>query len=418
MKNAIIMTVGTGIGGGAESLAESLAGSILNKNPDKVYFICTEESIRTVDLIRKHLKPNLEIENVVLDNCDDFDSVLKKMRSELCKVRASYDQVTVNYTSGTKTMSAAAVYAGIIEGVDWLEVNSGIRKDGTVKKGTEKVNSYRTKILLSEIDLRKKSAPLFNMHLYCHVKRLLEEVKEEIAFDNIDALIGVANAYDCWDKFMHNDALEHLKKSADCLKQSFSKTDLYKMLCRNRGFLERLRNSGECEKYVYLIADLLNNAERRGEESKFDDAVARLYRAIEMLAEYKLRKLGIMLDKIDECNLPVQIRDKWKDKIKEGRMEIALKEKYALLKDLRDPLGEKYEDRQLKDLLKKRNYSILAHGHEHVVQDDYQKLLEKVKMIARDEISILERLQEDAKFPSLKDDDLLTIIGIRCPKQS
>ena len=141
MKNAIIMTVGTGIGGGAESLAESLAGSILNKNPDKVYFICTEESIRTVDLIRKHLKPNLEIENVVLDNCDDFDSVLKKMRSELCKVRASYDQVTVNYTSGTKTMSAAAVYAGIIEGVDWLEVNSGIRKDGTVKKGTEKVIS-------------------------------------------------------------------------------------------------------------------------------------------------------------------------------------------------------------------------------------------------------------------------------------
>ncbi|RWX74300.1 MAG: hypothetical protein Metus_0325 [Candidatus Methanosuratincola subterraneus] len=39
-------------------------------------------------------------------------------------------------------------------------------------------------------------------------------------------------------------------------------------------------------------------------------------------------------------------------------------------------------------------------------------------MIARDEISILEQLQEDAKFPSLKDDDLLTIIGIRCPKQS
>jgi len=351
---------------------------------------------------------------VKLSDCDGFDSVFREMRAVFSKARSSYDNVTVNYTSGAKTMSAAAVFAGILEEVDWLEVIAGTRKGGIVQCGTEKLINYKTKKLLAEIELRKKLVPLFNMHLYDQARWLLEGIKEEITFENIGALIELVNAYDCWDKFMHGDALEHLKGGIDCSKQSERNHDvavLNASFSKNRGFLERLKKSDDHKKYEFLIADLINNAERRGEEGKFDDAVARLYRTFEMLAEYGLRRRGIRLDKIDANDLPEQIRDKWKDKIEDGKLEIGLKQKYDLLKDLKDPLGEKYEDAELKELLRKRNYSILAHGLDHVGQAPYEKLLEKVKGIAKEEIPGLSQLQEDAKFPLLNDDDLLRMIG-------
>ena len=42
------------------------------------------------------------------------------------------------------------------------------------------------------------------------------------------------------------------------------------------------------------MADLLNNAQRRIDEGKYDDAVARLYRANELIAQITLTKFGVI----------------------------------------------------------------------------------------------------------------------------
>jgi len=43
------------------------------------------------------------------------------------------------------------------------------------------------------------------------------------------------------------------------------------------------------ENYDLLIADILNNARRRMKEGKYDDAMARLYRTVELIAQYRLK---------------------------------------------------------------------------------------------------------------------------------
>jgi len=59
-------------------------------------------------------------------------------------------------------------------------------------------------------------------------------------------------------------------------------------LNQNKRFLGQLQTAEEPE--PYNIADLINNAKRRGtEEKKYDDAVARLYRTIELIAHHQLK---------------------------------------------------------------------------------------------------------------------------------
>jgi len=65
------------------------------------------------------------------------------------------------------------------------------------------------------------------------------------------------------------------------------KPSLAEHLAGNKQFLGQLisnpkRENGKPE--PYYVADLINNAERRAEESKYDDAVARLYRTMELIA--------------------------------------------------------------------------------------------------------------------------------------
>jgi hypothetical protein len=54
-------------------------------------------------------------------------------------------------------------------------------------------------------------------------------------------------------------------------------------------FLEELLSGGKTPSLTYML-DLFANAERRLHEGKTDDAIVRLYRIIEMIAQERLRE--------------------------------------------------------------------------------------------------------------------------------
>jgi len=138
------------------------------------------------------------------------------------------------------------------------------------------------------------------------------------------------------------------------------------------------------ESEPYYIADLINNAERRAEEAKFDDAVARLYRTIELIAQYEpKRKYKIETSNAKPEQLPKKLLKEWHITANTQKIKLPLQRNYELLAAKGNPLGIKFiQDKKLKDLLSKRNRSILAHDLKPVNRKTYQELHWKTKEYA------------------------------------
>ena len=157
-----------------------------------------------------------------------------------------------------------------------------------------------------------------------------------------------------------------------------------------------------------MLADLINNAERRIKECKYDDAVARLYRAIELIAQMKLREYGLddlscekfTIEDIRGKKIDPSLYAKYKDE--KRRLKLGLEMKFNLLNDLGWDMGRHIYDNEMKNLLSKRNASVLAHGLDPVRKEDALKLLNKTKEGASGAIDKFEVLLEKGKFIKLE----------------
>lgn len=171
---------------------------------------------------------------------------------------------------------------------------------------------------------------------------------------------------------------------------------------QNKRFLGKLLNANEKE--PYWIADLINNAKRRGDiEHKFDDAVARLYRTVELIAQYRLRKeYKLEPSNLNVESIPQVLREKWGITKADEKIKIALEGDYELLAAKGDSIGKKFtEDKEFGGLLSKRNCSILAHGLEPLNKEVYQKLLGKTLDLAQSFLPNLKQDMQDSSFATL-----------------
>ena len=91
------------------------------------------------------------------------------------------------------------------------------------------------------------------------------------------------------------------------------------------------------------------------------DAVARLYRTVELIGQYRLRvKFGIDSSNVDVDKLDSRLKEKYgKIEGKNGKIKLGLAKDYELLADMGDDSGKKFaENNRLMDLLTNRNESI------------------------------------------------------------
>jgi CRISPR-associated protein (TIGR02710 family) len=110
--------------------------------------------------------------------------------------------------------------------------------------------------------------------------------------------------------------------------------------------------------------DLLLNAERRSQRGRYDDGVGRLYRALELLAQVRLKlAYGLKTENIDRSKLPEKVAQRYA-KV-EGKLQMPLHRSYELLTELdNDSLGNSYQsqEKDLQNILQIRNKSLFAHG--------------------------------------------------------
>ena len=385
----LFSTTGTGVGATEDNrrrTLESMVNSFIEKvvehvNPDIIVLFFTEGTREMVELIKS--KTNVEVETIRISDPDDFNECFEIMLKTMMKY--AKNKLFVNYTYGTKTMSSAIASCAVLIDAPLICV-TGERKGGIVLGGTEKLLSlepYKFKDILT----LERIFRFFNVYDF---DASISEIENLRAFDRKNELKDFVRAYQLWDRFQHEKAYELLK----VVRKSITFVDK-KQVGLNLDFLGRLVNEkDEIEVYKKKLLDLMENARRKIDSGLYDDAVARLYRATELISQIMLREIGygdpIYIDENSTNENDIKLLEKFKyfAEKKNGKYEIkiGLKNKIEILAEFGVEFAIRIkEDKNLWNLLNKRNKSILAHGFTPISKDDaislYNTLHNYVKSI-------------------------------------
>jgi CRISPR-associated protein (TIGR02710 family) len=433
MKKSMIISVG--------GTPEPIIKSIVNYEPDLVYFMPSQSSITQIGEITVKTKISpAQIKTKIVEDHQSLVSAFKTASEIIKEIKEDYE-IWIDYTGGTKSMSAGLVIAGLNEGCKFVYVGAvteeGRNKKGLgiVKDGFEDVLPQANPYELFAKPETDRAIDLFNRYQFAaalnNFDSALEKIRDEGEKERLRILRELTDAYSSWDKFKvlkiktrKESIISILEKNMSELRKIYKisgekEPDFVKQIEKNIEFL-KLR-FGDVR---YVLADLINNVSRRIEEGKYDDAVARLYRAIELVAQTRLKELGLIDEKKLKDNrvFAIVLRDlekqldketieKYKkgqrqEDLKKGVIKIGLSKDYDLLADLDDELGKKFieeskEAENLQNLLNNRNNSILAHGLEPVERETATELFEEVKAYAKTVLPELDELMKDASFPKL-----------------
>ena len=422
-ERVLIITVGTGRN--REDIARSLAeNSIGYHNPDRILlFGSSKSNEETVPFLRKFAAERFAERFDPPYAFDDFNNVSRlfenyrqTVQEQVLDAGVHPEDVYVDFTSGTKPMSAALVLTASHLGLGRLLYVSGQQRDagGRARPGTEMAVPSQMRSFRYQEALRQ-FRQLFNAHRYQAAREVIEQTQKanlDVGSPEETALFDrLAHFYAAWDGLDLDEALtaEDKLTTEDVpeLKQKVSKAFGNAVYHHPNQIVGRILN----EPYSALrMADLVENAERRFRQGSYADAMLRLYRGMEYLAQFQLyhQHNHIETGNVDLAKLPEDLRDAYAEKgPADDTISLSMLNAYRLLRDLEDPLGMQFMqayDKKKSDLtrlLNKRNHSVLAHGFQPVRKRDYEDLRDTfVVPLAEDYIPDFAERRADVRFPT------------------
>ena len=435
-NTALIVTIG--------KATEPTIKRIKSLNPDLVYFIHSKKSKEnSLFIIEETNHKNYRFK--LLDDYESVDDAFLKASECINELKKEDYNIITDFTVGTKPMTAGLVMASIEHGCQYKylgEADENSREDdlGLVMSGFEKNKDQENPYEKYAINEFRSGREFFDKYQFSasleNFSNASLKLNESDLKTRSDLFIKLVEFYDTWDKFNDdklkkdlNDIFSEINGNSS-LKEYFTLEipNFYRQMKNNLEFLAKKDNP------MYYLPDLLNNAQRRISEGKYDDAVARLYRALELIGQLQLLKFRIIdentlkekktflvdkeklkkkaskkaLGKIDIWN-PVG----WKHTNKKYLEKMDLSGDYSLLNILSQ---EKRNDLEIssQDLykfylnidlrVKLRNKSILAHGLNPLNERDaltiYKLILKHSKKLCPN----IEKEMELSKFPLFKEE--------------
>ncbi|MEW5954422.1 MAG: TIGR02710 family CRISPR-associated CARF protein [Bacillota bacterium] len=383
---------------------EPIVFTIKENRPDFVCFFASEQSVDKVGEIKNGLGFSIRDCKVLVR---DHQNILECYRRSLeCieRVReAGYNngEVLVDFTGGTKPMSAALFSVTLAEGCSFVYVGGNERDKnslGIVKEGTEKIIPCNNPWDLYFVEQRKNLCLFFNRYQFAAGREIISGVldhcrEESPEKDLFEGLKLVVEGYFEWDRFKHKEARELLAEARELLTvfarltRNVKAGDFLAGLEFNLQYLNEFSRDTRGYKDLsrWHVLDMLGNAHRRFREGRYDDAIARLYRVLEMSAQWKLNSAhGIDTSSVPANKVPEAIRAEYIKKYSRGDiLQLPLTASFRLLHVLGDPMGNVFNGQreEVDKILHVRNYSILAHGIQPVGAEPFKKFAVQVMNI-------------------------------------
>ena len=314
---------------------------------------------------------------------------------------------------------------------------------GVVQNGFESIKDQRDPYDVFAVMEFNRGMDFFNRYQFEAAKVNFDEACKKLESENLreiaELFSRIVDVYDSWDKFNNLYKKKPIKtafynilndiENSDNLKRYFEQEhpDFLKQIKNNHKFLElKVSRKGmiELDNVKYYLPDLLNNAYRRIEEGKYDDAVARLYRTIELIAQLGLTDEGLIksevlmqnkefkidlniIDKLDDDEIKsfvYQLRE-YENALRYGKSHIGIgsDQSYRLLSkcDI-DYACDYLKDKKLKTNVGSRNGSILAHGLNPIDRKKADKLYSQVLSYAKRAFPELIRYIDMSEFPKFE----------------
>ena len=334
-------------------------------------------------------------EYIDVENAEDFGECVRAIKSWQEYIGLWLDQVPghsliCEITAGTKCMSAALALVARRWECSFSYVGGTARNRegvGDVTSGHEKMHFTENPWNALGYQAIEDACQLFDQYAFGPAVKLLGQAGRLSSDGSVKRTLAtfgqLSQGYDQWDRFQHKNAaacLHGALKNGSDLVAALGQTRAAKVrrgIQRNVETLDRIAGNPLS---ILMVADLIANARRRGEERRFDDGVARLYRAIEALAQVALRERHSIQNSgaVRLEQVPETLREQWGDRVQDGTLRLGLQDDFELLRKLDDPLGLRFMELSLHDhqgsALQARNSSILAHGFVPVSEIMFEKL--------------------------------------------
>ncbi len=325
---------------------------------------------------------------------DDLDGCFAIMRSAIRELSARFPadaRLVADYTGGTKTMTAALVYAALeSDGIN-LQLIAGARSGlDRVQPSTE----YAAPASVTRLRLERAMAPRLDDWRRCAYReaadgldRIPLRVNSPTMVSRLQLARALSHGLALWDDFNHKEALARLEPFAARFASDYP--DMLRSV-------RLLSHRDDTRNEPALLFDLWWNACRRAAQGRYDDAVGRWYRLIEWTAQWQLR--ARLRADADTGNFPPDLVPPGMEVAKDtdGAIKLGLSKSWEVIEsgppNPAQAFWAKHKPR-LRDLLKKRNDSILAHGFRSVTAADW----EEVRSFTEDRfLPVLRDLARDA----------------------
>ncbi|MFN4871319.1 MAG: TIGR02710 family CRISPR-associated CARF protein [Pseudanabaena sp.] len=409
---------------------QPIATSIKSQNPDRVVFICSDGAKGSKSQVIGEGKPcevrkgtevieslpniptqlglgdrfDAERDLVLIQEPDNLTECYSKINQKIREVKQESPraEIAADYTGGTKTMSVALATAALDSEINLFITTSTTRQNLIKVESGERTRKATTTgvVVTKTVD---KALPVYLQNYnytaaIADLQNLLQST--ELSSDQtrqIDELLDQCEGFDAWDRFDHRVALSRLQPYMR--QTNIQPYGLFlKKVIASRGLLDKeLDTSDGMTGHGYeVVEDLLLNADRRASQKRYDDAVGRLYRAIELLEQIRLfKQYGILTGDVDISKLPAQLQTEYearKASNTKKKLQLALFQSYDLLsKFTEDPLGQLflvYKDRILNSL-ETRNNSLFAHGFQPISENSYIAFNQVIGGFIREGIAVV-----------------------------
>jgi len=372
----------------------SIATVTGNGHPVEVVRCCEViDRLPNIPTLAKLPPQGFEVAEVPADDLDEAVAIMIQKIADL-RQRFPEAQLIADYTGGTKTMTAALVMAALESDDVSLQLVTGTRADLVkVHDGSQSGLA----VSAENIRISRAMAP----YLSAWQRFAYGEAADGLARLRLprDAHLraelqlakGLSQAFDAWDRFDHQGALEILEVYRARLGAAAGPISGQLFTA-----LKTLTANDDARCTPARLWDLWLNAQRRAVQCRYDDAVARAYRLLEWTAQWLLGTLGIDTSDLRDEQIPETLHI---PPNADGKRQAGLRNAWRLaahhLGDEVRQFVEREESRML-DQLQKRNDSILAHGYTPIARSDWETFAEWI------EAALLPLLQAQATRARLK----------------